>query len=167
MQLGAEIWIDTNRPKEELYNALWILCGEQDDVYEQVCMDNYFEPIMEEIHKLNIKLSDIAQWIRRNTFWKRRFTAVSQRIQRLIAHWIMAAWRLRKWRRRLSWQAVSSYTKKWTAWILESTADHEVRKENWYGKRWKKSRRKDLYFRYAWYGLWVGKSWRQKCMVKA
>jgi hypothetical protein len=47
--------------KEELYNALWILCGEQDDVYEQVCMGNYPELIMEEIHKLAIKLSDMAQ----------------------------------------------------------------------------------------------------------
>lgn len=47
--------------KEQLYNALWILCGEQDNIYEQVCMGNYPEPIMEQIHKLAVKLSDMAQ----------------------------------------------------------------------------------------------------------
>ena len=47
--------------KEQLYNALWILCNEQDDVYEKACMGNYPEAIMEEIHKLAIKLSDTAQ----------------------------------------------------------------------------------------------------------
>lgn len=47
--------------KEELYNALWILCEEQEAVYEQACMGNYSEPIMKEIHNLAIKLSGIAQ----------------------------------------------------------------------------------------------------------
>ena len=54
----------TNRyeeAKEELYNALWILCGEHENSYEEVCMGKYPEPIMAEIHKLAVKLSDLAQ----------------------------------------------------------------------------------------------------------
>ena len=47
--------------KEQLYNALWILCGEQEKTYEQACMGNYSEPIMEEIHNLAIKLSSMGQ----------------------------------------------------------------------------------------------------------
>lgn len=47
--------------KEQLYNALWILCGEQESTYTEVCMGSYPEPIMEEIHKLAIKLAGLAQ----------------------------------------------------------------------------------------------------------
>lgn len=47
--------------KESLYNALWELCGCDDEKYTRACMGEYPEPIAKEVHELAVKLSALAQ----------------------------------------------------------------------------------------------------------
>ena len=77
--------------KEELYNALWILCEEQDDVMSKsvwaIIQNQSWKKYIS--WQLSYLIWHSESW--EESFWRKQFTAVSQRIQWLIAHYIMAA----------------------------------------------------------------------------
>lgn len=50
-----------DRAKEEIYNALWELCEEDDDVYQNACSGLGAEDIMDEAAALAAKLDDLSQ----------------------------------------------------------------------------------------------------------
>jgi len=50
-----------DRAKEEVYNALWELCEEDDDVYQNACSGLGIEDIMDEVAALAAKLDDLSQ----------------------------------------------------------------------------------------------------------
>lgn len=50
-----------DRAKEEIYNALWELCEEDDDVYQNACSGLGKESIMDEVAALAAKLDDLSQ----------------------------------------------------------------------------------------------------------
>jgi hypothetical protein len=47
--------------KEAIYSALWEICDCQEETYTAACMGEYPEQIAEEIHRLAVKLSNLAQ----------------------------------------------------------------------------------------------------------
>lgn len=50
-----------DRAKEEIYNALWELCEEDDEVYQNACSGLGKESIMDEVSSLAAKLDDLSQ----------------------------------------------------------------------------------------------------------
>lgn len=52
--------------KEEIYNALWELCEEDEETYQNACSGLGAEPIMEEVSSLAAKLDDMSQEFERS-----------------------------------------------------------------------------------------------------
>ena len=50
-----------DRAKEEIYNALWELCEEDEETYQNACSGLGAEKIMEEVAALAAKLDDMSQ----------------------------------------------------------------------------------------------------------
>ena len=50
-----------DRAKEEIYNALWELCEEDEETYQNACSGLGAEAIMEEVAALAAKLDDMSQ----------------------------------------------------------------------------------------------------------
>lgn len=50
-----------DRVKEEIYNALWELCEEDDEAYQNACSGLGKESIMDEVSALAAKLDDLSQ----------------------------------------------------------------------------------------------------------
>lgn len=50
-----------DRAKEEIYNALWELCEEDEETYQNACSGLGAEEIMDEVAALAAKLDDLSQ----------------------------------------------------------------------------------------------------------
>ena len=55
-----------DKAKEEIYNALWELCEEDEEVYQNACSGLGAEEIMDEVSALAAKLDDLSQRFERS-----------------------------------------------------------------------------------------------------